>query len=391
MNRIPVFIKWLVGTVLALTVLTGAFFVRGQQQPDQVDLIPQSGNSELNSLLIQLANDEKETLGLALLVKEKNSGLKVFNISPRVAVAFGEAGVMTAAQAGTQVPPDVIANGLSSAIGIKIDGTLTLQRLALAGLVDSLGGIEVNPQAGLLVSSLDQDALYVAPGRQKLDGQYAAGYALTKQFIEDDASQFVRINEVLRAVFNNIPIDDSQLDETLAALGSLARSDVSTTEISEFFVSLNQLNMWPAANYLTVITDSSELELMPDSDWLRVRQPDNWNLVARTAPKSVLIYRQNTLRVEVSSESPIDRLVVADELAQLGLEFIDGGYVETPEVTSIRIGAGTNMALIEELRNRLGLQDVPIEWDFELGEYSDAKVVIGVDYRDRDQNLESVN
>lgn len=391
MDRIPVFIKWLVGTVLALTLLTAGFFFRGQQQPDQTNLIPQPGASELNSLLIQLANDEKETLGLAILVKEKNSGLKIFNISPRVAVSFGEAGVMTAVQAGTQVSPEVIAQSISAAIGIRIDGTLTLQRLALAGLVDSVGGIEVNPESGLLVSSLDRDPLYVAPGRQKLDGQYAAGYALTKQFIENDAAQFNRINEVLRAVFNNIPVDDSQLDETLAALGSLARSDVSTTEISEFFVSLNQLNMWPAANYWTVITDASELELMPESDWLRIRQPDNWNLIARTAPKAVLIYRQNTLRVEVSSETPIDRLVVADELAQLGLNFIDGGFAPAPEVTEIRVSAGANMDALEELRNRLGLPDVPIIWDFELGEYSDAKIVVGVDYRDRNQEIVSVN
>ena len=388
MNRIPEFIKWLAVTLLSLALLTAGFFFRGQQVAQEEAITP-TANSEIRTLLVQFAEDDKSIAGLALLVKEVNTGLQVVNISPNTAMAFGETGLMTVQEAGTQVSPRAIADSVSVATGIRIDATLSLQRLAIAGLVDSVGGIEVDAQTGLLVSGPDQQPLYVAPGQQTLSGQYAAGYALVKQFIENEDVQISRMNVILRGMFNDLSIDESFVDQTLAALGSLARSDVSTADLATFLVSLNQQNLWPAAAYQKVSTEVSQLELMPDSTWVRVKQPDTWNSIVDNSPRALIYPGSTKIRVEVKSQLAADRVIVADEIAQLGYGFIDGGYVETPEITQITTSVSANIEDVETLRNKLGLNDVPIIWDFTLASYADVRIIIGMDYRDRE--LGSIN
>ena len=391
MNRIPVFIRWLVITLVSLALLTTGFFVRGQQQPDEISALPTGTSGELKTLLVQLAGDDKSTGGLALLVNEEKLGLRVFNISPLVVSQFGESGLMTAAEAGTQVPPAVVAQGLAAATGIRIDGTLTLQRLAVAGLVDSIGGLWVNPDSGLLVSESNSTPMYVPPGEQLLDGQHAAGYAMIKQFVEPESKQISRMNEVLKGVFSALPDEQNKVDETIAALGSLARSSVATSDIAKFLASISRANLWQDAQFYTVITDASELELMEDSKWLRARQPDNWNMVAKLAPRSLMHFTQTKTRIEVTAESPADRALLASEIATLGYNFVDGGFTTTPTETQIRVSAGVDEAVIENIRNKLGLPNVAISRDFTLAGYADVRIVIGVDYRDRELSTESVN
>lgn len=378
MNRIPEYLKWLVITVVSLALLTSAFFIRGQQQPGDVSVPTQSG--DLKTLLVQFAGDDKATGGLALLVKEEKVGLRVFNISPRVVSLFGSAGLMTAADAGTQVPPNVVAEAIATATGIRIDGTLTMQRLAIAGLVDSVGGVQVDAKSGLLVSGPNEEAKYVAPGIQTLDGQHAAGYAMIRQVIESEDEQVARMDEVIRALFSKLPTDDAKADETIAALGSLARSNVSTADISKFLVSLNREDLWQKVKFSTVITDRSELELSTTSDWLRVRQPDTFKKVAKIAPRSLMHFTDTNLRVEVATNNPNHRAKIAGEIAQLGFNFIDGGYSRTPDETTIRISASVKKEDIEKLKAKLGLEEITETWDFTLAGYADVRVVIGADY-----------
>ncbi len=388
MNRVPVFIKWLTATLLSLALLTATFFLRGQQIEQEAAFTP-FANSEIKTVLLQLAEDDKSISGLALLVKEPGTGLQVLNIPPQVATQFGQAGLMTIQQAGTQVSPREIADALSISMGVRIDATLALQRLAIAGLVDSVGGVDVTAATGLLVSGPDQEPLYVAPGQQKLTGQYAAGYALVKQLIENEDEQINRMNIVIRAMLNNLPMEQSTIAETLASLGSLARSDVSVDDLATFFVAINQQNLWPAANYVKVDTDSSGLELMPDTTWLRIKQPKLWDELAKISPR-VLVYPGSTaIRVEVKSQFAGDRVLIADQIAQLGLGFIDGGSSETPEITQITTSVTADIEKVEALRNNLGLSEVPIVWDFTLDSYADVRIVVGLDYRDRE--IEGLN
>ena len=384
MNRIPEYLKWLVITVVSLALLTTTFFIRGQQQPGDVSVSPQTG--DLKTLLVQLAGDDKATGGLALLVKEEKVGLRVFNISPRVVSLFGSAGLMTAADAGTQVPPNVVAEAIATATGIRIDGTLTMQRLAIAGLVDSVGGVQVDAKSGLLVSGPNEEAKYVAPGIQTLDGQHAAGYAMIRQVIESEDEQVARMDEVIRALFSKLPTDDAKADETIAALGSLARSNVSTADISKFLVSLNREDLWQKVKFSTVVTDRSELELLATSDWLRVRQPDTFKKVAKIAPRSLMHFTDTNLRIEVATNNPNHRTKIAGEIAQLGFNFIDGGYSRTPDKTTIRISASVKKEDIEKLKAKLGLEEITETWDFTLAGYADVRVVIGADYVKKNTN-----
>lgn len=391
MNRIPQLIKWLVVTLIALTLLTTLFFIRGQQLPDDLEVTSKGSTNEIKTLLVQFSSDDSSSGGLAILANEESNGLKIFNIPPKVVSLFGEAGIMPVARAGTQVPPNVIAQAISTATGIRIDGTLILQRLAVAGLVDSVGGVLIDSESGLLVSGENEAAKYVPPGLQILDGQHAAGYAMVKQITESDEKLQERMNEVLQAVLIKFPDDASKAEETLASLGSLAKSNISTAQVAQFLVSLQAENLLENVQFETVITDPSELEVMPGSNWLRVRQPDNWKFIAKVAPKSLIQFNETPMRIEVSAASATDRVAVANEVARLGFNFVDGGYQAAPDVTVIKTSPAVKIENVEMLREKLGLKDVPILWDFTLAGYADVRVVLGLDYHSLQSESGSLN
>lgn len=390
MNRIPAFIKWLVATVVGVAVLTTGFYVKGQENPTK-PVVTKKDSTDVRSLLLQLTDGAQNVGGVVVLTNDKDTGLSLFNVPINSVASFGEAGLMTIGDAGNRLPPNLVADGISAATGIRIEGTLTLQQLAMAGLIDSVGGVVVDPKAGLLVSAGDDSPLYVAPGHRKLDGRYGSGYVMVKQLTENDSDQFARINDVLAQVLSKLPTDSNKLDETLSALGSLARSDVSTKEISKFLIQLNSSRLWEEAKFFPVVTDASELELMPESDWLRIRQPDTWNLVAVHAPNSLAYFTKAKTRIEIRSEVPADRATAAGDVTSLGFHFIDGGYAKTPDKTIIIASSGVAEGDIKNLRSRLGLAEVPIGWDFSMGEYSDVRIILGKDYRDQQLEQVSVN
>ena len=102
--------------------------------------------------------------------------------------------------------------------------------------------------------------------------------------------------------------------------------------------------------------------------------------VAKIAPRSLMHFTDTNMRVEVTTSNPVHRAKIAAELAQLGLNFIDGGYSRTPDQTSIRTSASVTSEDIKKIREKLGLGDIPVTWDFTLAGYADVRIVIGADY-----------
>ena len=209
MNRIPSFLKWLISSILAIALLTGVFVIRGDGQaaplPAELTASPTPSStaepaSDINNLMI------------------------------------------------LQGSFDGVDQAISGALGIPIDGSMFLQRLALAGLVDGVGGVTIDSDNLYRVSESGEAAEYVRPGSALLPGGAAAGYAMVKSEFETTDEFMDRTNQVLRAVFENIQGDQARVDEVLSALGSLAKSNVPTSSIARLIVELRTDNLWPSAN-----------------------------------------------------------------------------------------------------------------------------------------------
>ena len=258
MNRIPSFLKWLISSILAVALLTGIFVLHGDGQaaplPVELTASPTPSSTaepagDINNLMIALVDSEQKIVSVTIL-RQSEDGTKfaIVNIDPATLIVPPGQGFVPISDAGLQGSFDGVDKAISGAFGIPIDGSMFLQRLALAGLVDGVGGITVNSENLYRVSDSGEVAQYVRPGSALLAGGPAAGYAMLRSKFETTDQFMSRTNQVLRAVFENQQGDEARVDEVLSALGSLAQSNVPTQSIARLIVELRSSNLWPSAN-----------------------------------------------------------------------------------------------------------------------------------------------
>ena len=258
MNRIPSFLKWLISSILAVALLTGVFVLRGDGQaaplPAELTASPTPSSTaepatDINNLMIVLIDSAQKIVSVTVL-KQSSDGSKfaIVNVDPATLIVPPGQGFVPISDAGLQGSFDGIDKAISGALGIPIDGSILLQRLALAGLVDGVGGVTIDSENLYRVSEPGEAAQYVRPGSSVLTGSEAAGYAMVKSKFETTDQFMNRTNQVLRAVFENQQGDEARVNEVLSALGSLAKSNVPTQSIARLIVELRAANLWSSAN-----------------------------------------------------------------------------------------------------------------------------------------------
>jgi anionic cell wall polymer biosynthesis LytR-Cps2A-Psr (LCP) family protein len=243
---------------LAIAVLTGVFVLRGDGQaaplPAKITASPSPSSTaepatDINNLMITLIDSNQKIVSVTVL-KQSSDGTKfaIVNIDPATLIVPPGQGFVPISDAGLQGSFAGVDKAISGALGIPIDGSILLQRLALAGLVDDVGGVTIDSKNLYRVSEAGQPAQYVRLGSAVLDGGAAAGYAMVKSKFETTDEYMNRTNQVLRAVFENQTGDQARIDEVLSALGSLAQSNVPTQSIARLLVELRTANLWPNAS-----------------------------------------------------------------------------------------------------------------------------------------------
>jgi len=258
-NRIPAFLKWLTSSLLAIALLTGVFVIRGDGQavplPDQVTAIPlvpeeaAEPSQEVNNLMFALIGSDQKIISVTVIRQSLNGEkLSIVNIDPTTLIVPPGQGFVPISDAGLQGSFDGVDKAISGALGIPIDGSIYLQRLAYAGLVDSIGGITIVSDNLYRVSEPGELPRYVRAGTSLLEGSDAAGYAMLQSKLETTDEFMTRGNQVLRAVFENLQGDQERIDEIFSALGSIARSNVPTASIAQLIIELRASNLWPSAD-----------------------------------------------------------------------------------------------------------------------------------------------
>lgn len=262
MNRIPPFLKWLISSILGVALLTGILVIRGDGQatplPAEITAIPTASATasptadpatDIDNLMIALVDSKQKIVSITVL-RQSVDGTKfaIVNIDPATLIVPPGQGFVPISDAGVQGSFDGVDEAISGALGIPIDGSIYLRRLALAGLVDGVGGVTINSENLYRVSEAGEPAQYVRFGSSLLTGGQAAGYAMVKSKFETTDDFMKRTNQVLRAVLENQQGDQARVQEVLSALGSLAQSNVPTQNIARLIVELRAANLWSSAS-----------------------------------------------------------------------------------------------------------------------------------------------
>jgi len=259
MNRIPTFLKWLTSSLLAIALLTGIFVIRGDGQatplPAEITAAPNATeeNAEpevkIHNLMFALIDSGQKIVSVTVIrYSLDGEKLALVNIDPATLIVPPGQGFVPISDAGLQGSFDGIDKSISGALGIPIDGSIYLQRLAYAGLVDSIGGVTIASENLYRVSEGGEFPRYVRAGTALLEGRDAAGYAMRRTKFESTDEFMTRGNQVLRAVFENLQGDQERVDEIFSSLGSIARSNVPTSSIAKLIIELRVSNLWPSAN-----------------------------------------------------------------------------------------------------------------------------------------------
>jgi len=275
---------------------------------------------------------------------------------------------------------------LSNLLGVKVDATWALDRLALAGLVDSIGGIYLDVRTPVVFRADDGTVLVrLLPGIQKLDGTTAAAYVLTRQRGEPESSRMERLTEVMRQVLLRLPADASHVELLLGSLGSLSRVTIPVDQMSELLLRLRSAVDRNRVDYSALPVDSVTLGLaradrldFVDAERLMTANFDELKLVpSKDVPVRALVVNATTrVGMGATARAPLEAACIV---------YLSGGTAATTGVANstvtYREGVAGAALWAYEVAKALKLPFTAMEASNGPPTTADVTVVLGADYR----------
>ncbi len=366
MNELPRVLRWLVGGLGAVALLTGLLVVKGEGQraplpPDVTASATPTTTAvpgkRLSNLLLTITDRKGHTLVSTILNQSPNNAhVDIVSVDPNVVVDLDTLGMTNLGSTSLESSPDLVQDAVSVATGFPIEGTLVMQRLSLAGLIDGVGGIDVVSAGDFVVSPIGEQPVYVFHGAQHLDGTHASYYATFLQDGEPESARTERLNEVVSATLSSLPKDSKRLKEVITALGALAKSTIPTQSIAGLFLDLNAGHSWSSISKFAIPTVPSDLGRYPTSTWLRVSRAASLKIAQKLTGKTVSTSSENSpVVVMVGATLPADRLQARQALLGADLAFVDGGARKTHAHSTFAVDPRLTPAQIAKIAQALKL------------------------------------
>lgn len=192
-----------VAVVVALVALGG--------QDDEDGGATEAAGSRTPTVLLGLERDGRLTGAALLAVGPEETSALLVPSRLVVDVAGGGRGPLADSVALSAQAP---GNAVADVLDVRVDGTWLLTEQALAGLVDTVGGITVDVDA-----EVPADGAALAPGAgQQLSGAEAAAFATHLGREEAEAVRLARMEQVVSAVLAELPADPAQIATVVGGL-----------------------------------------------------------------------------------------------------------------------------------------------------------------------------
>lgn len=373
--------------VLLLVALVGAVKILGGGDGSGPASGPSSARTQ-TTLLMQVVDDNRQTVGAVLLGHDTRSGDGAGVLVPSALVVdvpgSGSAAFGATSAAG---PAGSSALALGDALGVTVDGTWVLDAAGLAALVDAVGGVDVTVDRDVTVTGAGGSSVVATAGRQHLDGAGAAAYATFLAPQEAEQVRLARFSTVLEALLPKLPGDDAGRSKVLGALGSHSASTLSPSRLQTVlgglrsdaagqqlaFDTLPTRALDPGAGGApTLLLDPVAAAQMVGTDFAGSRLPQR-----SEGPVRVLV--QNGVGTPGLASAARSRLVAA------GLAYVNGGnaahfgfprsYVLILDATAASRRQGAAVA------KALGLPAADVAVTDQGQSVADVVVVLGADFK----------
>ncbi len=342
--------------------------------------------AEQQTLLIQVRNDDD--LGADNMVTGVGGDLPPAQllVASRLIVDVPGAGQQTLGQSARMLDRSASQDALSDLLALRIDGTLSLGRLALAGMVDFVGGITVDVDQA--ITSTDPDSgvqtVVVPAGTQTLDGTQAAAYALAWLPDEPEAARMARYSQVMTATIAGLPDDARRIESMLTSLGGSARTTVPTTTVAEFLLELRTGIL--AGGQQVRVLPTTDIEAGEELSVVRVDLDAADAVTSALFGPSVLTGADSNPRVLVRNGVGTPGLGASarDRLVAAGMVYINGGNAEEfgQETTQVIVADSSlaARALGEKVIVALEVPDAVVQVADSGQNVTDVVVVLGADF-----------
>lgn len=273
------------------------------------------------------------------------------------------------------------ATTVAATLGVRVDASWRMDRKALAGLVDSVGGVPVTvPEPIRLRDEEGLTVLRLKAGRTRLSGTDASWFAVGSARRDTAAMVSERFTAVLLATLRRLPTTDVEIRESLTALGALAPSTIGTQELAQYLLELSTVvragdavvEALPVAQIS--FADTSAAWLRYDGATPRLRQllPFAQWRAGVDGPPRVLVSAPTGSAAALSDA----RIAVTEA----GLVFVDGRATPAAPASRTRILVRGDALLGEQVAAALGTSGA-------LTEVLPATPVRGVPWADADVAL----
>ena len=301
------------------------------------------------SMFLQLRDDEQSAVGNEQLVVNADGRAQGIMAPSALQVYVAGVGQMTMAQTGKLPNINSVARAMSDLIGIRVDQTLVLDRLAYEALVDSVGGVLVSVDAPIVKKMPDGSSVIVVPaGTRHLDGPAAAAYAMSAGVGEGPTEQVNHFATINKEVLAKLPTDPQKLKGILGSLGVSLHSSTTPDDVA---AALQRLQVATQGGLLvqrpmpvTTVDSTSPLEYRVDFIPMSGIVNTSMSEVALKVPP------QNNVRV-LMFDGIRNKPVVAAAATQLtdaSLRYVDAGpAIGIPVSTTQVIVASTDAQSLE--------------------------------------------
>ena len=355
----------------------------GSAQPTPSATAP----AEQQTLLIQVRNDAD--LGANNMVAGVGGGLPAAQllVPSRLIVDVPGAGQQTLGQSARLLDRSASQDALSDLLALRIDGTLSLARLALVGMVDFVGGITIDVDQPITVTdeATGVETVVVPSGTQTLDGQQAATYALAWLPDEPEAARLARYSQVMTATISRLPDDALRIEQMLTSLGASARTTTTTQEVAEFLLEMRG----------SILEGGQQVRVLPTTDIeagetlavVRVDLVAAETVIDSLLPQAVLTGAESNPRVLVQNGVGTPGLggSARDRLVAAGMVYINGGNAELfdlPQtIVIVEDGSAESLTLGAEVAAALGVPATSVQVAEDGQNVADVVVILGADYQ----------
>ena len=366
--------------VLALLGAAGAATLLAGRGPETSTEVEPQGRTQRTLLMQVRTEDGGGTLASGLLAVDATSETgSVVLVPPQVIVDVPSAGSLAFGAALGTGQPNSARDALADLLGVTVDGTWVLEADAFSALVDELGGIT----ATVDVPVVQDGAVVVPAGEQRLDGPRALQYLGFLGDGEQEQARLARVQEVLDGVLTALPAEQAEVAARIEGLGTGSVSSEPPTQLAGLLLELVQAGAQDQLQYdsLPVIPIDPGGGVMA----FRIDEEAARALVDRVLAQSVPAgARQTGNRVLVLNgvgpgigDAARAKLVAAD-FVFVGARNNDRFGIQT---TQVLVPEATPEAqqLGERVAAALGVAP-DVKQSDQLGTIADAVVVIGADF-----------